>query len=137
MLSDSPSTRPGTENQPHTFAGCLHFPVPAHDRRSLEGLTHREREVLTLVGAGWSNRQVARRLGVTERTVKAHVTRILEKLAVRSRLEAALVVVAHHWTRSQHGDGRACDCGPDPESGRVGARVRGASGDRASDGEAR
>ena len=59
------------------------------DRRL--GLTPREAEVVDLIAAGLSNRQVAERLSVELSTVKNHVHRILEKLAVASRAEAAAV----------------------------------------------
>jgi DNA-binding NarL/FixJ family response regulator len=53
-------------------------------------LTDREREVLTLLAEGLANKQIARRLGITERTVKAHLTRIYAALGVSDRTAAAL-----------------------------------------------
>lgn len=55
-------------------------------------LTGREQEVATTLAAGASNKEIARTLGITERTVKAHVGAILEKLQVRDRLQLSLVV---------------------------------------------
>ena len=55
-------------------------------------LTERERQVASEVAAGASNKEVARRLEITERTVKAHVGAVLEKLGVRDRLQLALIV---------------------------------------------
>jgi DNA-binding NarL/FixJ family response regulator len=55
-------------------------------------LTEREREVAKVVAAGASNKEVARQLGITERTVKAHLTTIMDKLGVRDRLQLALAV---------------------------------------------
>ena len=52
-------------------------------------LTHREREVATLVGRGLTNRQIAEELSISERTVDAHVRRILHKLGLRSRAQIA------------------------------------------------
>jgi two-component system nitrate/nitrite response regulator NarL len=61
-----------------------------------EGLTRREREVLALVAAGKSNKEVAQALKVTAWTVGFHVSNILKKLGVESRVEAAV------WAR-EHG----------------------------------
>lgn len=55
-------------------------------------LTEREREVARTVAAGASNKEVGRSLGITERTVKAHIGAILEKLKVRDRLQLSLIV---------------------------------------------
>lgn len=55
-------------------------------------LTLREVEVALAVTDGASNREIATRLGITERTVKAHVGAILEKLGIKSRLQLALIV---------------------------------------------
>ena len=62
-------------------------------RHRVAALTAREREVLTFVGSGLSNGQIARRLHVVEGTVKAHVSSILASLGVDNR--AAAAVVAH------------------------------------------
>ncbi|WP_443052360.1 response regulator transcription factor [Streptomyces sp. NBC_00310] len=62
-------------------------------RRRAEALTPRERQVLAHLGAGLTNGQIARRLGLVEGTVKAHVSAILSRLAVDNR--AAAAVVAH------------------------------------------
>ncbi len=53
-------------------------------------LTPRELEVLTLVRAGLANKQIARRLGISERTVKAHLTSIFSSIGVLDRTQAAL-----------------------------------------------
>lgn len=53
-------------------------------------LTPREREVLALVREGLANKQIARRLGISERTVKAHLTAIFAALGVQDRTQAAL-----------------------------------------------
>ncbi|MFC9769899.1 MULTISPECIES: response regulator [unclassified Pseudarthrobacter] len=67
-------------------------PPPAAD--PVEDLTSREREVLRLLGEGLSNARIARRLGISEATVKTHVSNILGKLGVESRLQAALAARA-------------------------------------------
>lgn len=55
-------------------------------------LTEREREVAHAIAEGASNRDIASALQITERTVKAHVSAILEKLHIKSRLQLALIV---------------------------------------------
>jgi DNA-binding NarL/FixJ family response regulator len=55
------------------------------------GLTARERDVLALVAAGATNREIGERLHMAEKTASVHVSRILAKLDVRSRTEAAAV----------------------------------------------
>ena len=61
----------------------------------LQELTEREREILALIGKGLTNRTIGERLGLTEKTIKHYVTNILQKLQVRSRVEAALVAARH------------------------------------------
>jgi DNA-binding NarL/FixJ family response regulator len=56
----------------------------------LAGLTAREREVLSLIVAGASNREIAKTLYISERTVKNHITHILSQLNVRDRTQAAM-----------------------------------------------
>lgn len=55
-------------------------------------LTEREREVALAVAAGASNKEIARQLAITERTVKAHTSAIFGKLNVRDRLQLSLIV---------------------------------------------
>ena len=61
----------------------------------LDALTSREREVLAELTKGRSNREIARALGVSEKTVKAHVSSLLAKLGVQDRTQAALLAVRH------------------------------------------
>jgi DNA-binding NarL/FixJ family response regulator len=68
-----------------------------HTRRSappLNELTDREAEVLTLVGQGLANKQIARSLGIREGTVKAHLTSVFQRIGVHDRTSAAL------WART-------------------------------------
>jgi DNA-binding NarL/FixJ family response regulator len=75
-------------------------------RRSAEPgvhLTGREREVLKMVGDGHPNKTIARRLGITERTVKAHLTSVYHRLGVTDRTQAALWA-QRHAERDGEGD---------------------------------
>jgi DNA-binding NarL/FixJ family response regulator len=63
------------------------------DRQPAETLTERELEVLSLVGHGRSNKEIATDLGITERTARTHVSNILGKLDLQSRTQAALYAV--------------------------------------------
>ena len=58
----------------------------------LERLTQREREVLGMVASGADNLQISARLGITERTVKAHISNLYRKLEVQNRVEMAMVM---------------------------------------------
>ncbi|NOY98129.1 MAG: response regulator transcription factor [Chloroflexi bacterium] len=66
--------------------------TPANDQSSSVGLTGREQEVLTAVARGERSKEVAARLGISERTVKAHLASIYNKLGVDSR--AAAIAIA-------------------------------------------
>lgn len=72
--------------------------VPPAQMRTIEDklavLSPREREVALAVAAGASNKEVARDMGITERTVKAHLTAIFERLGVRDRMQLAILVNA-------------------------------------------
>ena len=59
---------------------------------SLNALSPRERQVAVAVAHGSTNKEIARVMGITERTVKAHLSAIFEKLGVRDRLQLSLVV---------------------------------------------
>jgi two-component system, NarL family, nitrate/nitrite response regulator NarL len=62
---------------------------------SLQELTDREREILRLIGQGLTNREIGTRIFLSEKTIKHYVTNILQKLQVRSRVEAALFAAKH------------------------------------------
>jgi DNA-binding NarL/FixJ family response regulator len=66
----------------------------------LAELTERERQVLELVARGLSNKEVGAELGLAEKTVKHYLTAVLQKLHVRSRVEAALLAQRHGLGRS-------------------------------------
>lgn len=66
--------------------------APQRDLRGTTGLTDREREVLALLAEGSSNKQIAHTLGLSLKTVQNYVSRILDKLQVSDRTQAALQV---------------------------------------------
>jgi len=63
---------------------------------ALSGMTAREREVLGLLGTGLANKVIARRLGISEATVKAHLTRIFRQIGVTDRTQAAIWAREHN-----------------------------------------
>ncbi|MFC4463534.1 response regulator [Streptomyces xiangluensis] len=58
---------------------------------ALPGLTSREQEILALIGEGLTNRQIGQRLYLAEKTVKNHISRLLAKLGVERRIQAAVI----------------------------------------------
>jgi DNA-binding NarL/FixJ family response regulator len=81
----------------HPRAGKLAFP---------ERISLREQEIVHLIVGGLSNLEAGNRLGITEATVKAHLTRIFQKLALRSRAQLAARYHAH-FPAPFHGTGGA------------------------------
>lgn len=78
------------------LAATLRAPRPA-----VSSLTAREREVLILIADGATNRQIARQLGISERTARTHVSSILGKLSLASRTQAALWAVREGLATAQ------------------------------------
>jgi len=68
-------------------------------RRAGPQLTEREQEILTLVAQGLPNKLIARRLAISERTVKGHLTRVFERIGVTDRTQAALWARDHRLTQ--------------------------------------
>ena len=64
-------------------------------RRATVTLTDREREVLLQVRSGLANKPIARKLGISERTVKAHLTSVFQRLGVTDRTQAAIWASEH------------------------------------------
>ncbi|MEU3415061.1 MULTISPECIES: response regulator transcription factor [unclassified Streptomyces] len=70
---------------------------------ALPGLTDREREILALIGEGLTNRQIGSRLYLAEKTVKNHISRLLAKLGVERRVQAAVMATQ---LQDRHGQQR-------------------------------
>ncbi|MCC6605730.1 MAG: response regulator transcription factor [Anaerolineae bacterium] len=83
------------------LAGGILFELTANKQASdpMTSLTDREREILQLVAEGLTNREIGERLHLAEKTVKHYMTNVLQKLQVRSRVEAALLAQKHGLAR--------------------------------------
>ncbi|MFC8721628.1 response regulator transcription factor [Kitasatospora sp. NPDC057198] len=84
-----------------TLGGSGYITSPASAELVISSLSQRELDTLRLIGAGMDNRTAAKQLSVSERTVKAHVTAIFEKLQINSRLQAGLLVASISCTCSK------------------------------------
>ena len=65
----------------------------SEQKSSIDTLTPRELSILERIGKGWNNQAIAKDLGLTHGTVKGHVSRVLDKLGVEDRTQAALLAV--------------------------------------------
>ncbi len=77
---------------PALAGGILFEMTHAKPIDPLDELTERERQILHLVGEGLTNREIGERLHLAEKTIKHYMTSVLQKLHVRSRVEAALFI---------------------------------------------
>ncbi|UTW08483.1 response regulator [Pseudomonas benzenivorans] len=84
------------------FAGKLISDLQKHssDEKSVQELTHREEQIIREVANGLTNREVADKLELSEKTVKHYMTSIMQKLQVRNRVEAVTAVMAY-WKNRQ------------------------------------
>ena len=89
----------GSPLDPRAARVVIRRPEPA----APELLTPREEEVLQMVVSGQSNKEIARSLGIAERTVKAHLTQVFVRLGVRDRTQAALWVMRRDLERRETG----------------------------------
>ena len=94
---DARTDRENTEGESRTSAavaaqraGAETEALPAGRSRAVEALTDREKEVLTLMGRGFNNREICETLFISEPTVKTHVSNVMQKMGFRDRVEAAL-----------------------------------------------
>lgn len=65
------------------------------------GLTTRELQVIALIVAGYTNKDLAQKLGISEHTAKHHLTNIFDKLGVSNRLELVLFAINHHLIKEE------------------------------------
>lgn len=79
------------------LAGGILFELTAveQEENPLTTLTEREKDILSLVAEGLTNREIGDRLHLAEKTIKHYMTNVLQKLHVRSRVEAALLAQKH------------------------------------------
>ncbi len=76
------------------------LPEAEHDVEPLfVPLSNREIEVLERIASGNSNKEIARALGISDQTVKNHITSILRKLAVNDRTQAVVYAIRHGWIK--------------------------------------
>jgi DNA-binding NarL/FixJ family response regulator len=78
-------------------------PQQEEEPDALPGLTEREREILALIGEGLTNRQIGQRLYLAEKTVKNHISRLLAKLGVERRIQAAVIATQVQDRQRQEG----------------------------------
>ena len=77
-------------------SAALRAPEPAErDPAALSSLTAREREIVGLIAEGMTNKEIGRHLGISPATVKAHVERLIAKLGVTDRTQAAVLASRH------------------------------------------
>ncbi len=82
----SPGSLPTVDSQPRSASGPRINPI-----------TEREREIIVMIAQGLCNKEVAHRLCISTQTVKNHVSRLLEKLALADRTQLAVYAVEHHF----------------------------------------
>jgi DNA-binding NarL/FixJ family response regulator len=86
---------PGLFQKFLTTSAQHHYPLSQELATSLQALSPREKEVLSLIAQGANNREIAQKLYISERTVKAHVTSILSQLNLRDRTQAAILATQY------------------------------------------
>jgi DNA-binding NarL/FixJ family response regulator len=75
--------------------GQIEHVVTPLEGDAVESLTRREREILRLVAEGMTNEEIGKKIFISEKTVKTHLTNIFDKLKVNNRFKAALMIMGH------------------------------------------
>ena len=86
---------PGLFQKFLTTSSQHHYPLSQELATTLQALSPREKEVLSLIAQGASNKEIAKKLYIAERTVKAHVTSIFSQLNLRDRTQAAILATQY------------------------------------------
>ncbi len=86
---------------PRVLAASRGAPGSQRQATSLRELTAREREIVSLVTEGLRNEDVARKIGVSEKTVRNHLTAVFQKLGVSGRLELVVYAFSHGLARAR------------------------------------
>ena len=107
----SDSRPPGTPTRPRQLLRSLGAPARTGPK-GVGALTKREAEVLQLIGAGLSNPEIADRLFITRKTVEHHVGRVLTKLGLRNRAEAAALATREKIRPEDRGPPRCSRAAP-------------------------
>jgi DNA-binding NarL/FixJ family response regulator len=95
---------PGPLEDTMDSKGATRAALHPGERSDLSGLSGREAQVVGLVADGLANKDIARRLRISEGTVKAHLSAVFAKFGVRNRTQAALIV--HEWRHRSRNDHR-------------------------------
>ncbi len=94
----------GIENWIQTHIEAMTGPYMIDPDEHFVPLSPREMEILQFVTHGLSNKEIATKLGISQQTVKNHMTSILKKLNVEDRTQAAVTALRHGWVRIQGND---------------------------------
>jgi two-component system response regulator DegU len=92
---------PAADDFEEIAQGQLNDPTPtADDNEAIKLLTRRELEILRLVAEGLTNEEIGKKIFISEKTVKTHLTNIFDKLKVNNRFKAALLIMGHYGDAS-------------------------------------
>lgn len=84
-----------------SYSGTTHASLPIGDE-SIQSLTKRELEILKLVAEGLTNEEIGKKIFISEKTVKTHLTNIFDKLKVNNRFKAALMLMGQAQNSSEN-----------------------------------